>query len=73
METPKKYCPHESTQNDGKYYGQLECQILCEDDARCIGIAWAQNQPNSKCILCKDDYLNDAAYYGFYRKPLGNN
>ena len=71
VETPRKYCPRGT--DDGEYYGQLECQKLCEADAGCVGIAWAQDQTNSKCILCTDNFLTDSLYYGFYRKPLGNN
>ena len=71
-ETPKKYCPHPHGRNDGKYYDQIECQKLCEADAGCVGIAWAENT-KSKCILCKREYLIDVPNYGFYRNPLGNN
>ena len=65
-ETPKKYCPHPYGRDDGKYYDQLECQKLCEADDGCVGISWAQNA-KSKCILCKEDYLVEIPYYGFYR------
>ena len=71
-ETPKKYCPHPHGRDDGKYYDQLECQKLCEANAGCVGIAWAQNA-KSKCILCNEDHLVETPYYGFYRKPIGNN
>ena len=70
-EISNKYC--KSNIYDGKVYGQLACQKLCEADSGCVGVTWTQ-AVSSGCFICQDDMLSNSGNdYGFYRRPLGKN
>ena len=48
---------------------QQECQSICVQDSKCVGILYSYREAHN-CYTCTDDNLKEAANaYGFYRRP----
>ena len=58
------------------YWTQDQCQDLCQQSPRCVGISYSPSKKS--CYVCNDDILfptaGDLNGYGFYRNPgiMGN-
>ena len=70
-EASGKVCPSSDRLSDGPVTDQQSCQLQCELNQDCIGIAYSQlSHFNDWCFICFTDTLSDFGHqFGFYRRP----
>ena len=74
LESFNMYCENGILQKH--YWTQDQCQDLCQQSLRCVGISYSPSKKS--CYVCNDDILfptaGDLEGYGFYRNPgiMGN-